>query len=371
LECFMPRYKIAFANFPGDGKTAWQTSAWCTKTFHQMKQDSRILEVSPGYYGPDTPITMLRNRCVYDAINEGADYLLMIDSDISPDSLLGKDPSAKPFWETAWEFMMRRRESGDPNPATIAAPYVGPPPMECPYIFIWKNFESNTPNPNYKLEMLEREAAAMRTGIERVAALPTGLILYDVRTFHRISKPWFAYEWTDEHEMNKASTEDVYETRNADLAGCPQYVAWDCWCDHIKTKFCTKPIPWTMEVLAEKFHESIISGRSNKKKLMFLGDPVSEHDSVEAAHELVSKGYKIDGQMPSRENPNWSGRGSIAGRTDGFQGGIRPVPVERRGPLAYERLDPSDRPQDESGLQDRVRQPRLPVEQLPHIDPTK
>jgi hypothetical protein len=324
----MPKYRINFANFPGDGKTSWQTSAWCTKTFHRMKQDPRILEVSPGYYGPDTPITMLRNRCVYDALEEGADYLLMIDSDISPDSLLGKDPNAEPFWDVAWEFMMRRREEGRQSPATIAAPYVGPPPNECPYIFLWKNFESLTPNPNYKLEMLERETAALRLGIEEVAALPTGLILYDTRVFRRIPKPWFDYEWKDENQKEKASTEDVYQTRNASLAGCPQYVAWNCWADHIKTKHCTKPQPWTIEVLSKKFHESIISGRSANKQLMFVGDPV--------------------------DAPAFSGvKAPVVAKTDGeIQGRFRSLSMERNLGVENPRVGPQDGFGDEGGRAD-------------------
>lgn len=271
----MPRYRIGFANFPGDGKTCWQTSAWCTKVFLKMKEDARIEGVVPAYYPSDVPITMLRNRCVKDAMEAKCDYLLMIDSDIAPDAYFGKDPFAQPFWTTAWEFMMKWREKTDGKnmPATIGAPYAGPPPHECVYIFRWKNYETNTPNWGYKLEMIEREDAAFLSGIEEVAALPTGLILYDMRVFDSCPLPWFDYEWTDEYRTHKASTEDVYQTRNASLAGCPQFVAWDCWAEHIKTKFVGKPQPLTVECISENMHAAIIKGRSAKKRLTFVGDP--------------------------------------------------------------------------------------------------
>lgn len=295
----MAKYKIAFVNFPGDGTTRWETSAWCTKTFLQMKQDERISEVCAMYYGPDTPITMTRNRAVRDALQQKCDYILMIDSDIHPDALLGSDPNAKPFWSTAWEFMMERRERiGRSNlmPATIAAPYCGPPPHECCYIFRWKNFETGSPDSGYKLEMIEREDSAFRMGIEEVAALPTGLILYDARLFNLIPKPWYAYEWTDELECQKASTEDVYQTRNASLCRCPQFVAWDCWANHIKTKSVTKPRPITVECLSEKFHDAIKSARSSKMKLTIVGDPEENGSIAGRVCDHVAEGCKVDGR---------------------------------------------------------------------------
>lgn len=345
----MPKYRVMFANFPGNGGTCWQTSAWTTKTFLKMKQDDRISEVQAAYYGPDTPITMLRNRCVRDALANKCDYLLMIDSDMSPDSLYGRDPVATPFWETAWEFMMRRRHEprkGHLMPATIAAPYCGPPPHECCYIFRWKDYETGSPDAGYKLEMIEREDAAFRSGIEEVAALPTGLILYDARLFEMIPKPWFAYEWTDELELQKASTEDVYQTRNASLCGCPQFVAWDCWADHIKIKAVTKPRPLTVECLSEKFHGAINSARSTKKRLTFLSDPDGNDSIADRVSEMVAKGYKVLGTPPRPDSLAWHGNMSIEGRTDGVpvQDCDGDVPMERDHLPANEPLVHEDFP---------------------------
>ena len=133
------------------------------------------------------------------------------------------------------------------QPATIAAPYCGPPPHECVYVFKWASKSTGDADPSFKLEMFDRDDAARKTGIEEVAALPTGLILYDIRVFRQLPPPWFEYEWSDAYRTHKASTEDVYQTRNASIMGLPQFVTWDCWAAHIKTKFVVKPRSLTIK----------------------------------------------------------------------------------------------------------------------------
>lgn len=270
------KFKVVFANFPGNGGTRWETSAWCTKTYVEMLKDDRISDIIPIYAGPDVPIPMLRNRVIKEAMKRDCDYVLMIDSDMAPDTPL---EGAKPFWSTAWEFMMRRREREKGErllPAMIAAPYCGPPPHESCFIFRWKNWESDCPDVGYKLEMIEREDSAFRTGIERVAALPTGLILFDLRIFPHLPLPWFDYEYTDEFETDKASTEDVYGSRNAGLLGFPIFVAWDCWANHVKTKHVSKPRPLTIDNISDCMREALKKGKSWSEKMAFVGDPIEE-----------------------------------------------------------------------------------------------
>lgn len=240
-------------------------------------------------------------------------------------------------------------------PATIAAPYCGPPPHECCYIFRWKNFETDSPDPGYKLEMIEREDSAFRMGIEEVAALPTGLILYDARLFEMIPKPWYDYEWTDETESYKASTEDVYQTRNASLCGCPQFVAWDCWADHVKTKVVTKPRPLTVECLSDKFHEAIRGSRTIKKRLMFIGEPDGNGPVAEKVSELIVKGGRVEKRWPSSEIATWSMDRNVTEKADekDVQDRHRDVPVERGDRLADQRLVHENDLQNEEGPQDR------------------
>ena len=121
----------------------------------------------------------------------------MIDSDMQPDHISKEIPSVKPFWDSSFDYWWEHHHQG---PMLIAAPYVGPAPSECPYIFKWKNRESDHPNPDWQLEMFSREQAAERAGFEEVPALPTGLIFIDMRVFSgfqyagktiTLPPPWF------------------------------------------------------------------------------------------------------------------------------------------------------------------------------------
>lgn len=288
-------YKIALCRFPGSTMEHNHCTSWLMRTLHEMKSDPRIdgiLEVVEC----DTPITMTRNRAVRKAQVAGCDYILMVDSDMGPDYLLSQDPLAVPFWKTAWEFMVTRREEEDryldelnnefePEtyeakafakfpPATIAAPYCGPPPDETCYIFQWHSFETSMPEPpTFRLQMINREDAAIRSGIEEAAALPTGLILYDIRVFDLLEKndglPWFDYEYEDKYQMAKASTEDVFQTRNASLLGCPQYVLWDAWAKHHKHKGVEKPHVITRESVHKSLRNAVIKDVKQGERLRF------------------------------------------------------------------------------------------------------
>lgn len=275
----MRSYSLQVARFPALNQEHPDSAGYVIGLQEQLHNDDRVGSIIPWRLA-DTPITMSRNRCVKHALRDNVDYLLMIDSDMSPDCEAG----APPFWTTAWEFMMARRELENTRlkemegryenayevnltivpPATIAAPYGGPPPTESCYVFRWEERSTGDLDPNFKLAMIDRDDAARRTGIEEVAALPTGLILYDMRVFKKLPPPWFRYEWADVEETEKASTEDVYQTRNASLMGMPQFCAWDCWAAHIKTKYVVKPKPLTIKAMQGKLADSLLRGREAK-----------------------------------------------------------------------------------------------------------
>jgi len=262
------KYKVMIAKFPGNESEHPGSSGYITKLYHQLMTQDDISAVVP-WRMSDTPITMSRNRCVKDALDNKVDYLLMIDSDVEPDYLVGVDPTARPFWDSSWEFLMRRRRSEsnsggfeiyrqkDLNPCCIAAPYCGKPPFENIFVFLWRNFESNSPTPNFKLDQFTREEAAQRGGIEEVGALPTGLILYDMRIFQpgALPPPWFEYEYADPpFNTRKSTTEDVYQTRNQSMLKMPCFVNWDSWAIHHKPKAVGKPI--TIKV--DQVHKSLV-----------------------------------------------------------------------------------------------------------------
>lgn len=259
LKLFIARFPFCASEHP-DG------TDWLVSTVIKAKADSRISEVLHQKID-DTPITMSRNRAVKQALANKADVLLMLDSDMSPDLPLA---GAKPFWDTSFNYLWQHFGKG---PCVIAAPYCGPPPHEVPYIFRWCTFQGDNPNPDVRLEMFSREEAATRIGFETVAALPTGLILIDLRAIERIPRPWFDYEWKDEERSEKASTEDVYFTRNLSLAGVPQVANWDAWAGHVKRKTVSKPQLLTSDAVSEQFRDAIDRRvKSNEKVMVVQGE---------------------------------------------------------------------------------------------------
>jgi hypothetical protein len=252
------------ARFPGNHQEHPDSSGWVMALAARLARDSEV-DVVP-FRRSDTPITMVRNLAVKTALDLECDHVLMIDADMHPDIEVGRDPFARPFWDVAWSFLERRRAIerevglGDCPPATIAAPYCGPPPRESVYVMEWRSESSGCPDAPFHLGMIDRADAARRAGIEEVAALPTGLILYDARVFEALPPPWFDYEWDDEpYRTRKATTEDIYQTRNAGLLGLPQFVAWDCWAGHIKLKTVGRPRPLPCDVVSGRIADAVRS----------------------------------------------------------------------------------------------------------------
>jgi hypothetical protein len=319
-------YKVAFAQFPGNGISRMETNAWVVQTVRNMDHDLFVSAVVSLTYA-DTPIPMLRNRAVLDARAEGCDYLLMIDSDMAPDLPY---PGARPFWDEAWGFMMDRRDreaaylarfqDGPPTdaagrakqlydlypPATVAAPYNGPPPDECCYIFSWVSRESDTPDPNFRLEMIPRESAAIRSGIQEVAALPTGLILYDMRVFEVLPPPWYRYEF-DAFEARKNTTEDVYQTRNASLLGLPQYVSWSSWAGHAKVKIVGRPHVVSRDEVHSSLVQAVLRGVDSNERLVFLGPEDKEGSDGDRGDRGAAPVRAVQGLLPAGAVPQEQG----------------------------------------------------------------
>jgi hypothetical protein len=278
-------YSLAVLRFPGNNAEHPASSGWVIAHMEKWLNDPRISRVIP-LRRSDTPITMVRNLLVKEALDKGADYILMIDSDMQPDC----EPDGKPFWDTSWEFMMERRAKEEAwlkdrvgvdvegdcfkrfPPATIAAPYCGPAPNECVYVMRWKRPEGNVADARpFELTMYDRDHAASFSGIFEVAALPTGLILYDARTFKHLPPPWFDYEWADPpYNTTKASTEDIFQTRNASLIGMKQFCNWDAWAGHVKPKVVRKPRPVTIEDVPDAMADAIRRGARGDRRVVVM-----------------------------------------------------------------------------------------------------
>lgn len=281
LSVFAAHFSYAgnggFSSITPDIRTWWAT------TLKEMKADQRIERVYEADF-IDTPITMTRNAAVIAARSVKADLLLMVDSDMRPDSRLARDANARPFWSTAFDFIHERYEQG---PNLVFAPYCGMPPNECVFVFRWHRPASstNTDTTGMSLEMYGREEAAQKSGIEPVAAGPTGLILFDMRLFEltdpskavedlvakgvpryaaqRMVLSWFDYEFADIWHSRKASTEDVVSTRDMSLT-CqsllgynPVHCAWDCWAGHWKPVCVDRPKILTTDEISEKYRHAL------------------------------------------------------------------------------------------------------------------
>lgn len=257
---------------------------WFADTLLKCKADPRVGEVFTRDYC-DTPIPMTRNRSVADAQQLGADVIVMCDSDNHPDLYIGRDPLAKPFWDSSFDFLYERKKKG--LVTTIGAPYCGPPPIENVYVFRFAADQSGHPGLDCRVEAYSREDAAGRAGIETVAALPTGLIMYDIAVFDVIGHPYFYYEFDGDGpqcphcgisapgpQANKASTEDVTATRDMALFGLeklgysPVFVNWDAWAGHWKPKCVGKPTVLSADNVGAKYREAVKSGRRSDEKLI-------------------------------------------------------------------------------------------------------
>lgn len=266
---------------------------WLVEIVGEMRADERIGEVVP-WRMADTPITASRNRAVLAAKAAKCDLLLMIDSDNVPDyELKMGDKTAKPFWKTAFDFLYDHYDKG---PAVIGAPYCGPPPHENVYVFHIANKESGHADSDFSLDQYTRHDAAHRTGIEEVHALPTGLILFDVRAFDMMSPPWFYYEWSDEFQSQKASTEDVTATRDMmfrvqlEYGHLPLYVAWDCWAGHVKPKIVGKPKLITANQVGKQYTEAVLRRQNSNERTMV----------VNSLDKFLAKGAKMY-QAPAKQ----------------------------------------------------------------------
>lgn len=257
----MASYSVLIARFPYGGIEDKRAVDWLLNLVSEVKNDERITRISHIQLD-DTPITMTRNKACRIAQEQKFDFLLMLDSDMSPDLPY---PNRKPFFQSSLDFLITHQ-----RPAIIAAPYCGPPPNENIYVFRWRNFDSETPDISYQLSQYTREEAAERAGIEEVAALPTGLLLMHTDALEMIPKPWFQYEYTDDFESDKCSTEDVYFTRNASLRGVKCYVNWDAWAGHVKKKVVGKPHVLTADAFALKAQAAMAQGKDSRQKLMHI-----------------------------------------------------------------------------------------------------
>lgn len=303
------KLKIGFARFPyaGNGGARSEHPAvgdWVGDTRIKIARDERCEPKIFKFERADTPITMTRNAALRVSQKAGVDVLVMIDSDQIPDLYAGI--GAKPFWDSSFDFLYEHWGRG---PCIVAAPYCGPPPdpirggIESVYAFRWAYDRNERDRRRATLVMYEREDAGTRVGIEEVAAAPTGLIMIDMRALERIPLPWFDYEWADyPYNTEKATTEDVYFTRNASLAGVPVFINWDSWAGHAKQEIVGKPIVPTADSFREEWTQM-------KARARDLDGPIMEVNPGKSAGEIIADLGLMFPQVEVRPLPTRSDSG--------------------------------------------------------------
>ena len=332
------KFNIAFAHFAygGNGGISSETPdirEWQVPLVCELARDDRVGEIRI-FNISDTPITMSRNQAIIKAREMGVDILVMVDSDMKPDMYAGQS-GAKPFVQTGLDFIAQHYAKG---PVVIGAPYCGPPPAECVYVFRWQNQQSLNPNPDFQLEMYDRHTAAKMGGIQECAALPTGLIMFDMRCFDLIepgdekSNSFAYYEWSDKYASQKASTEDVTMTRDISLVGTqklgynPVFCNWDAWAGHWKPKCVGKPIFIDAKGVSDKMKSCWEAGVDNNVKLIDFRSPLADklqpsfdsmgmdlpEEDARALTRMILEFQTTHGHTPRvLEVGSWAGRSAI------------------------------------------------------------
>lgn len=241
----MPTQKVLVAYFPGGNTLHPDVSDFITQTVGKLVKDPRVGEDSVRLWRRnDTPVTLSRNQCLVAAERLGMDWVLMLDNDNSPDL-----PGEESFWDTSWEFALAHH-----GPLVIAAPYGGAPPFEMPFTFRWVNRETGHANPDFQIEAVPRSEAARLREIVPAAALPTGVMLIDMRAVKLLPHPRFYYEWKGDGkpckhcgvrkpgpQVEKASTEDISFSRDCHVAGVKLYANYRSYAGHWKPKLVGRP----------------------------------------------------------------------------------------------------------------------------------
>lgn len=184
------------------------------------------------------PTDVARNVAVEAAQKNGADFVVMVDEDCRP---------APGFFETAINFLLAK------PPCVIASPYCSGDGVV--QVFHWRTANNDELRP--ELMQITREDAAARKNVEQIASIGSHLVAYDVKVFDKIKRPYYAYEYNEDHTA-LLSTEEIVCHRKLYFSGIPIYCDWDHWSLHRKSRWVSKPVVIThseMMSLTENRHD--------------------------------------------------------------------------------------------------------------------
>jgi len=257
------------------------------------------------------PTPRVRNQVIALGLKRGFHFAVMIDDDIIPDvhsrdravsyGSQSEDTTRAPvmtdplpimrdqcnFFPAALDFALEH-----PGPCVIGAPYCAGPPEERVLVSRFRERQSDDPNAiagGLQLECFTRDESALRTGIEMVSSLPTGLILIDLRVCDVLSAPWFSYEYQDDTETELASTEDTVFSRNAMFLGVPQYCTWQSFAAHAKTKIVGRPRKLPSSAIPPQVEKAMREQIAREQRAARPADKPNER-----ALQLLSRLYATD-----------------------------------------------------------------------------
>lgn len=250
---------ILIARLSYSGYERVEIGTWLAQTALMLDKHPRVENVfhklQMGY-----PTSRVRNEVLKICREKRIHFAVMVDDDMVPDvhspgRSVGYDhlpmmSDQTNFLPAALDFALEH-----PGPCVVGAPYCAGPPEERVLVSRFREKQSDCPNGpvgGLALECFSRDDAATRTGIEMVSALPTGLMLIDMRCLDVLGAPWFDYEYKDIHRTELASTEDTVFSRNLFYLGVPQYVAWQSWAAHIKVKPVGRPRKYPLAAVPEQ-----------------------------------------------------------------------------------------------------------------------
>lgn len=297
------KVSILIARLSYNGLERVEIANWLAQTVIALHEHPRVANV---FHKPlmGYPTPLVRNQALTLCRAKRIDFLVMIDDDMVPDlhspnravsygshsddpvrAAVMTDPypvmrDQQNFFPSALDFALEH-----PGPCVIGAPYCAGPPEERVLVSRFREKRGDDPSiasGGLMLECFTRDEAATRTGFEMVSALPTGLILIDVRCTELLKPPYFGYEYKTDHQTDLASTEDTVFSRNCMYLNVPQYCAWSSWAGHVKTRIVGRPrkypisaVPLTVETavrerIAQEERERRPPDVANPKALAYL-----------------------------------------------------------------------------------------------------
>ncbi len=194
---------------------------WCGKLAGELAASGQLAGMVT-HVEQRPRIAMARNELVKTFLATKCEWLLMIDPDMRPDI------TGECFFWTSLRLLQAV------GVGLVGAPACAGPPGYNVNVF-WANPDTGT------IRHVTHEEAAGMTGIERVPAVGTGLVLASRETFQRVPPPWFVDEMKDKEHTKLRYSQDVGFCLKARQYGVPVFVNWACWAGHQKAHLVGKP----------------------------------------------------------------------------------------------------------------------------------